>query len=60
MTKTHGFYIYEVGKIFMINKDKYWVLTTFELMQLCFEGLNNGQNLTILSFVLNAGWKYFT
>ena len=43
----------------MIGKYKNFVLTTFWIYSLCFEYINNGQKLTIVSFVLGFGWYFF-
>ena len=40
-----------MAKIVVISKDKEFVLTTFEIMPPYFEGLNNGQKLTVVNFV---------
>ena len=50
---------YETTKIVMIRKDKHPVLTAVQVVALCFEGFNNSQKLTVVSFILYFCWNYF-
>ena len=49
--KIQAFYIFKITKINIVYKDKYFVLTAFQIVMLYFEGLNNSQNLTVVDLI---------
>ena len=55
LIKIQVFYVYEAAKVVMIGEDKNFVLEIFWIMPPCFEGLNDGQKLTIISFLSSFG-----
>ena len=55
LAKVQTLYIYKITKFVIIGIYKYFVLATFLIMLLYFEGLNNGQKLTVVSFVSSFG-----
>ena len=59
LTRTQAFCIYEAAKVVLVDKNKDYVLIIFYIMPLCFESLNNGQKLIVVSFVSSFGWNHF-
>ena len=59
LARTQALYIHETTKVVMIGKNKDLVFATFEIMLPCFKSLNNGQKLTVVSFVLSFGKNHF-
>ena len=59
LARTQAFCIHELSKIIVVSENKDLVFTTFSIMPPCFEGLNNGQKLTVVSFVSSFGRNYF-
>ena len=43
----------------MIGKNEDLMFATFQIIQPCFESLNNDQKLTVVSFVLSFSRNYF-
>ena len=60
LAKTQVFCIYETTKVVMISKNKDLIFATCWIMPPCFEGFNNGQKLTVVSFVSSFGKNRFT
>ena len=44
----------------MVTKNKNFVFAAFKIVVPSFEGYNNSQKLTIVSFVLSFGHNYFS
>ena len=59
LAKTQALRIHELSKVIVVSKNKDLVFATFWIMLPCFEGVNNGQKLTVVSFVLKFGKNYF-
>ena len=60
LARTQALCIYESSKVIVVSKKKNLVFTTFWIMLPCFKGLNNGQKLTVRSFIWSLGRKHFT
>ena len=46
-------------KVVKIGKNEDLMFAIFKMMPPCFEGLNNGQKLTVVSFVSSFGRNHF-
>lgn len=55
-----NFYIHETTKVIMIDEYEKFVVVAFKIVSLYFKDFNNGQNLTIVSFILYFSWNHFS
>ena len=58
LSKAQILYIYKAAKVVLVNKHKNFVLAIFYVVPPCFEYFNNGQKLTVMSFVLRLGQNH--
>ena len=59
LTKTQAFCVHEAAKVIVINKYKNFIFTIFQIMLPYFESFNNGQKLTVVSFILSCSRNHF-
>ena len=59
LIKIQTFYVHEMAKVVVIAKDRNFMIAIFWIMPLGFEGLNNSQKLTVVSFISSFGWNHF-
>ena len=59
LAETEVLYIHELSKVIVVGKNKDLMFATFWIMPPYFEGLNNCQKLTIMSFVSSFGRNHF-
>ena len=60
LAKTQTFCIYEFSKVIVVSENENLVFANFQIMPPCFEGFNNGQKLTVVSFVSSFSNDHFT
>ena len=58
LTKAQSFYIYELMKVIIFNKNKNFVFSVFQIVSLNLKNPNNRQKLHVLSFILSFGQDY--
>ena len=59
LTKTQAFCIHDAAKVFVISKNKNFVLAIFERLLPYLKDVNIGQKLIIVSFVSSFDWDHF-
>ena len=59
LARTQVLCIHETTKVVIIGKNESLVFATFKIMSPYFKSLNNGQKLTVMSFVSSFGKNHF-
>ena len=59
LIRAQAFCIYELTGVVIVSKDKNFVFAAFQVVAPSFKGLNNGQELLILSFIPNLSGDLF-
>ena len=60
LARTQALLIHELSKVILVSENEDLVFETFQIMPPCFECFDDGQKLTVVSFVSSFGRNYFT